>query len=132
MKSRTLSLTLIFTALLLVLVACSFSTARIEDAWMSSDAEGSNRTTTFSQDAVFYAQVDLRNAPDDTQLKASWIAVQAEGADPNFVIQETDFTTGSGMVNFELSNTNLWPTGSYKVDIYMNGELAKTLEFTVQ
>jgi hypothetical protein len=134
MNNRNLIMMLVVTAMLLSIAACggSFSTARIEEAWMSSDPAGDARTTAFSQDAVLYAQVDLRNAPDDTQLKAVWIAVQAEGAEPNFVIQETEFTTGSGLVNFELSNTNLWPVGSYKVDIYMNGELTQTLSFSIQ
>ena len=43
-----------------------------------------------------------------------------------------EFTTGSGLINFNLSNDNLWPTGSYKVDIYMNGTLTSTVEFSVQ
>jgi len=134
MKTRTVYPLLAALVLLAVLLACggSFSTAKIEAAWTSTDAEGNNRTTTFSQDSTFYAQVDLRNAPDDTTLKATWTAVQAEGAEPNFVIQETDFTTGSGLVNFELSNSNLWPVGTYKVDLYLNDELDKTLEFSVQ
>jgi len=134
MKIRNLTMMLVAAATLASIAACggSFSTARIEEAWMSSDQAGEARTTAFSQDAVLYAQVDLRNAPDDTQLKAVWIAVQAQGAEPNFVIQETEITTGSGLVNFELSNTNLWPVGSYKVDIYMNGELAQSLSFSIQ
>jgi hypothetical protein len=39
---------------------------------MATDEDGSNRTTVFSQEAVFYAMVDLKNAPDDTKLKAVW------------------------------------------------------------
>jgi len=29
-------------------------------------------------------------------------------------------------------NDNLWPTGTYKVDIYMNGTLTSTVNFNVQ
>lgn len=120
--------------LVLVLAACevSFSTANIGDAWMSTDEAGQNHTTTYAQDAVFYAQVDLRNAPDDTKVKAAWIAVNVEDVEPGFLINETDFTSGSGLVHFNLSNTNLWPKGTYKVEIYLNDKLAKTLEFQVQ
>jgi hypothetical protein len=115
-------------------LACggSITTANIGDAWMSTDEGGESRTSAFAQDAIFYAQVDLRNAPDDTKLKASWYAVNAEGVDPNFLIDETDFTSGDGLIHFDLENDSLWPVGDYKVDIYLNDSLAKTLTFTVQ
>ncbi|GAB4566224.1 MAG: hypothetical protein Kow0047_17430 [Anaerolineae bacterium] len=122
------------SAVVLFVMACSFSfsTANIADAWMSTDEEGNNRTTSFAQDDVFYAHVDLRNAPDHTRLKAVWTAVEVEDTQPNLTINETEFVSGSGTVRFELSNTDLWPRGKYKVDIYMNDELAKTLEFEVR
>jgi hypothetical protein len=68
MKNNKLFILAGLTALVLAALACggSFSTANIADAWMSTDTEGNNRTTVFAQDAVFYAQVDLQNAPDDT------------------------------------------------------------------
>jgi hypothetical protein len=120
--------------LVLSLAACevSFSTANIGDAWMSNDEAGKNRTTVFAPDEVFYAQVNLRNAPDDTKLKAVWTAVEAESVEPNYVINETEFVSGSGQVLFNLSNTNPWPAGKYKVDIYLNDKVAKTLEFEVR
>ena len=134
MKNNKLFILAGLTALVLAALACggSFSTANIADAWMSTDTEGNNRTTVFAQDAVFYAQVDLQNAPDDTALKAVWTAISAEGTDPNFVINETEFVSGSGVVYFELSNTNLWQVGTYKVDIYMNDALTKTVNFEVR
>jgi hypothetical protein len=61
-------------------LACggSVSTANVADAWMSTDEAGTNRTTVFAQDAVFYAQADLKNAPDDTILKSVWTAVDVQ------------------------------------------------------
>lgn len=134
MKGNKLSIILALLVLILASLACEFnaSTANIADAWLSADEAGDQRVTSYSQDAIFYAQVDLQNAPDDTVLKAVWIAVEAQDTEPNLVITETEFTTGSGVVNFNLTNDNLWPTGKYKVDIYMNGTLSKTLEFEVQ
>jgi len=134
MKINKLSVLAGLAAVVLSILACggSFSTANIADAWMSTDTDGNNRTTVFAQDAVFYAQVDLQNAPDDTKLKAVWTAVNAENTDSNLVINETEFVSGDGVVNFELSNDNLWPIGTYKVDIYMNDALAKTVNFEVR
>jgi hypothetical protein len=129
-------LTILFPLLALILasLACGFSasTANIPEAWMSTDEAGSNRTTTYTQDAEFFAQVELKNAPDDTTLKAVWTAVNAEGVDPNFVILEKEYTGGDDLVHFTLSNDSLWPAGEYKVDIYLNGNLDKTLTFIVQ
>lgn len=120
--------------LALVTMACSFniSTAKIQDVWMSIDEAGEKRTTTFTPDAVFYAQVDLRNAPDDTKLKTVWIAVEVIDTEPNLVLTETEFTGGSGMVTFNLTNDQLWPPGKYRVEIYLNGKLDKTIDFEVQ
>jgi len=134
MVKRNLLILVGVLMLVLATVACEFSasTANIADAWLSDSEEGSNRVTTFGQDAVFYAFADLRNAPDDTTLKAMWIAVEAEGVAPNFVINETEFTSGSNIVTFNLSNNNLWPVGKYRVEIYLNGKLDKTLDFEVR
>ena len=134
MKVNKFPMLLALMALVLSALACEFSasTATISDAWMSTDEDGTQRVTAFAQDAVFYAQVDLQNAPDDTTLKAIWTAVEAQDTEPNFVINETEFVTGSGLVHFTLSNDNLWPLGKYTVDIYMNDQLAQTLEFEVR
>lgn len=130
---RSIALVGVVTALA-ALTACeaSFSTAKISDAWMSTDEEGSERVTSYPPDAAFFAQVDVSNAPDDTTLKTSWIAVDVEGADPGLVIDEVETTTGSGVAFFTLTNDGPWPPGTYKVDIHLNGELDRTLEFSVQ
>ena len=134
MKGNKLPILFALFALILASLACevSASTATIADAWLSTDEAGAERVTSFAQDAVIYAQADLQNAPDDTTLKAVWTAVDVQDTEPNLVITETEFVTGSSVVNFNLSNENLWPTGKYKVDIFMNGELAKTLNFDIQ
>jgi len=35
-------------------------------------------------------------------------------------------------VDFTLSHDNPYPTGDYKIDIYLNGELAETVEFKIK
>ena len=134
MKIKKFPMFLALIVLFLSALACEFnaSTANISDAWMSSDEGGSQRVTAFAQDAVFYVQVDLQNAPDDTTLKAVWTAVEAQDTEPGLMITETEITTGDGLVHFTLSNDNLWPVGKYKVDIYLNNQLSKTVEFEVK
>lgn len=135
MKSFRLQMLLIAVVLVIGAMACegSISTANIKEAYMAADSEGANRTTVFSQDAIFFAFVDLANAPDDTTLKAVWTVVNAQDTDPNMMINESEFISGDALVHFQLENTDyLWPIGQYKVDIYLNGELDQTLNFEVQ
>ena len=121
-------------ALTLFILACGFnvSTANIADAWMATDESGSTRATSYGPSDTFYAIVDLRNAPDTTNLKAVWIAVNVEGASANQVINETSGTMGSGLLHFKLTNDGFWPNGQYKVDIYLNDKLDKTVTFEVR
>jgi hypothetical protein len=120
----------------LFLTACSFSasSANISSAKMATDKNGKNPTKTFSPDQPFYCIVELSNAPDDTKVRAVWTAVKVEGADANTKIDEANATSGSGQLQFNLSNQSSWPTGDYKVDLYLNDakEPTKTLEFQVQ
>ena len=135
MKRNYAVLLVIVMTLFTAALACSgsFSTANIANAWMATDADGNNPATVFSQEAIFFAVVDLKNAPDDTKLKAVWTVVNAEDTDPNLVINETEFTSSDALVHFQLENTDyLWPIGQYKVDIYLNDTLDKTLTFEVQ
>ena len=118
----------------LAMLACSFSasTASIKSAQMYRDPDGNEPTTVFAPTDIFYCLVDLANAPDDTTVKAAWTAVQVEGVEPDFFIDETELTSGSNTLTFQLSNDAPWPAGQYKVDLYLNGELDRTLEFEVR
>jgi hypothetical protein len=136
MELRRVSLAIVLVALLGAVLACggevSVSTAKVAEAYLSTDEAGENRTTVYSQDGTFYAQVDLKNAPEDTVLKAVWTVVEAQDTEANLVINETEYTAGSGQVYFTLSNNDPWPLGTYKVELYLNGELVNTLNFSVQ
>jgi hypothetical protein len=135
-RTTLLFLPLCAALLVLVLSACSFSasTANISSAKMARDQDGEQPTKTFSPDEPFYCIVELSNAPDDTKVRALWTAVKAEGAEPNTEIDKAKTTSGSGQLQFNLSNQGPWPTGDYKVDLYLNDakEPTKTLAFKVQ
>jgi hypothetical protein len=135
LKTRTTPIVLFFSLLVLAALACegSFSTANITGARLTTDSGGTQETTVFSGDQTFYCVVELANAPEDTTLRAVWTAVNVEGETPNLEINQTTATVGEDdVITFNLTNDQLWPPGQYKVDIYMNDELDRTLEFTVQ
>jgi hypothetical protein len=134
MNSRKWSILLVIGALVLASLACSFSasTASIAEAEMAKDEAGTQPTTVFAPEDIFYCNVELANAPDGTLVKSVWTAVDVEGADPNTPLDETEIESGSGTVHFNLSNSSAWPAGTYKVDLFLNDELDQTLEFTVE
>ena len=131
-RTTLFSLIGIFLALTL---ACSISasTAKVKEAFTARDVNGAHEATkVFSQDEVFYLLVTLENAPDDTVTKAVWYAAEAEGTAKNLKIDEAEFTSGDQQITFNLSNDQLWPVGTYKVEIYLNDKLNQTLEFSVE
>jgi len=134
MNNRKWSFFLVLSTFLLVTLACNFSasTAKIKEAKLARDKEGTQPTTTFAQDEIFYCNVELANAPDDTKVKAVWTAVQVEGNEPNTLIDQAELTSGDGTLHFNLTNNGKWPTGKYKVELYLNDKLDQTLEFTVE
>lgn len=125
---------LVLAALIVAALACQagFSTANIANAYTTADPNGGSSTTVFAPDQVFYAIVELKNAPEDTTVKAVWTAVNVEGVEPNTYLTETVLTSGDGTLTFELSNQNPWPAGQYKVDLYLNDKLDRSLTFEVR
>jgi hypothetical protein len=137
MKNKYMVLFAVF-ALVVSSLACSFGNTELglTNLRMALDQDGKNVTTTFSPTDVFYAVADLANAPQSTKVEAKWTAVNAADTEPNleFQTQNLDITeeSFSGTIYFQLSNDEGWPTGQYKVDLYLNGTLAQTAELSVQ
>ncbi|NLG71597.1 MAG: hypothetical protein GX495_06100 [Chloroflexi bacterium] len=134
MKKALFSLSCLLGLMLLVSAACSFnvSTANIREATMARDSEGAEPTTVFAPGDTFYLIVDLANAPDSTTVRADWTAVDVEGTEPNLFIDGTELTSSDAILTFNLTNDGLWPSGTYKVDLYLNDKLERTIEFQVQ
>lgn len=118
----------------IVLIACNYpvSTPRIENAVMARDYEGNFPTSVFNQQDTFYNLAELIDSPNESTVKAIWIAVNTDGIEPNLIIDETEIITRNGVIHFELNNETLWPRGFYRLDLFLNGELAQILEFEVQ
>lgn len=129
---------ILFVLVALFLAACggegvdvSFSTANISSATLAKDEAGTQKTTTFAPEDTFYLIIDLANAPEDTTVRADWMAVDVANTDPNTKIDDVELTSGSSTLTFDLANEGVWPVGEYKVDLYLNDELKQTLTFNV-
>ena len=134
MDRQKISIGLAGMVWLISILACGFSasTANISYARMARDYDGTDPTTVFTPDETFFCVADLQNAPDGTVIKADWYAVEVEGEEPKTFIDSAEVTSGSSSLHFELSNQGPWPVGKFKVELFLNGELKETIEFSVQ
>lgn len=125
-------------ALAMFATACSFSasTANIQDAIMTNtiDSEGKpgEEVVSFPADAaMLYVSAQLRNAPDNTQVKFSWTYVTGDQ-----LIDEITVDSGNISDRYIYSNlepTALLPEGDYMVQIYIDErtEPDATVKFVV-
>lgn len=87
-----------------------------------------NPTTTFKKDAAFiHAAIQIQDAPLNTIFRARWNP-------PNQEPLDFDLTTnGTRWLDFRLTPApDGFPAGEYKVEIYVNDQLADTKTFTVE
>ncbi len=140
LTGRAFGLILLAVLGLSVLSACGGGTPAITKAVMAKDVSGDTKdpvgvTTDFPADqAVFHTVVTIANLPSGSKVKTVWTAVDVgSAAAPNTKITETELAVdGSRNVDFTLTpNSGQFPPGSYKADIYLNGTLNQTLQFTV-
>jgi hypothetical protein len=132
MGKKRILLFLGLATLVLSALACEFSatTANIKDAYLVTDESSGTKTTTYTQDQPFVFVVELANAPDDTKVKAVWYAYDESGTATQFV--EKEMVTGGSPITFSATNNGPWPVGKYKVELYLNDKLNKTVEFSVE
>jgi outer membrane usher protein FimD/PapC len=94
----------------------------------------------FKTTDTFGVLVKLSAAKAGTKVKAVWIAANAGGMEDKKIFEkEVTFTEEAlesakikDRVDFTLSHDNPYPTGEYKVEIYLNGELADAIDFEIE
>ncbi|HLO14596.1 MAG TPA: hypothetical protein VK206_07195 [Anaerolineales bacterium] len=137
MKNKLMILAIAFL-LIISTAACAAqkSSLSVSNLRTSRDRDGKNAISTFSPSDVIYAVTDLANAPRGTKLEVRWIAVKAAGTESNKQFDAQTFNVTdelfTGTTFFQLSNAAPWPTGQYRVDLYLNDALADSAEFNVQ
>jgi len=132
-----------------VVLACNFSTntnsnsnsgsnsgpiSKMTMARDNGNGEPGDETNTFSPgDRKIHCLVTLKTPKEGTKITFTWWIVDAQGA-KNQKLKELDYTTDSDVqiVHGNLSSTRDWPSGKYKVEASVDGNLAKTVAFTVE
>ncbi len=130
---RRLLLLLVLAATMVPLSACGDSGPLAVKNVTFSTTEGGAATTTFSPtDRVIHAAIELSRLEPGLTAKTVWTAVDTE-AGQGIEVASNEFTSlAANTIQAQLELPNDWPTGKYRLDVYLNGTLAKTAEYTVQ
>ena len=98
-----------------------------------SGAPGDETESFAPTDRTIHCVATLKQAKAGTAMKFSWWIVDAEGS-KNQKIKEIDYTTKplENIVHGHLTLPQNWPSGKYKCQVYANGDLDKTINYTVE
>jgi hypothetical protein len=113
------------------------STGAIEELHMAKDngkGDPGDETKAFSPgDRTIHCVAKLAEAKSGTKMKFSWFIVDADGS-KNEKIKDIDYTTGAleNIVHGHLTLPQDWPSGKYRVDVFVNGNLEKTAQYSVK
>jgi hypothetical protein len=108
----------------------------VDSVNMARDDNGKpgDATTTFSpSDSKIHCVINLNKAKAGTKIRTVWVAASVEGYTSDQELKTLDYTTNS----FEKKITGYltkseWPKGRYRLEVYINGALDKTIDYTVE
>ena len=111
MRKSNLNLAICSVLLLLVILACSMSTANLSSLKVSKDKAGSSETTSFAPTDTIYVVGTVANAPGKVKVKGSL-------AGPVPSLEKTLDLEGSGTATYTFTPPPAgWPKGKYKVEV---------------
>jgi hypothetical protein len=108
----------------------------IQEIHMARDngrgAPGEETDSFNANDRTLHCVVKLKEAKKGQQMRFSWWIVDADGSQ-NQKIKDIDYTTRTleNVVHGHLTLPQDWPQGKYKVQVYVNGDLDRTVNYTV-
>ena len=107
----------------------------VEQLHMAKDdnnAPGASTTSFAPSDRKVHVVITLNKQKAGTLVRVVWIAADAEGV-KNKQLKTLDYTTTAADKEIPgfLRWPNDWPRGQYKVEVYLNGVLDNTVNYTV-
>jgi hypothetical protein len=153
MNMSRLAVLAIVTSSSLAISCGAFAKEKDDDA-ADSENEVSIEKTTLVRDAgdkfepvesfkptdTFGVLVKLNTAKVGTHVKGVWTIVDAGGMKNKKIFEKDVEMTAAALkeakeptrIDFSLSHDNPYPAGDYKMEVYLNGELADTIEFEIK
>jgi hypothetical protein len=90
-------------------------------------------------DRTVWCVIQLNQPKANTAVKFVWKAIDGEGAQNKYAYNGKDsmtfeYTTLPDIksVFSHVTYADDWPTGSYRVEVYINGTLDKTIDYTIE
>lgn len=113
---------------------------RFDEIVISAEKDGKKADAPFKVDApTVFLRAQMLDVPTDSKISCVWVAVQAQGAPANFVIDSvhetarTVFGIATNTFNCSLSKPrDGWPAGSYRVDLLVNDKKTNEAVFSVK
>jgi hypothetical protein len=138
MKIPRLRIALAGVGILAVMLACNALSRKptVSNIRMTTDESGKTAASSYAPGDKFFVFADLGGLSVGSDVQAKWYAVDAHGVALNSLINTSDYKYESGItyVYFQLSTSDGgdWPTGTYRVQMYLDGIMVGEREFAVQ
>ncbi len=138
--NKKLPIVMMVLALVLSTLACAAlgdGEPALSNSRTAFDEDGINTSAVFGAFDTIYVVSDLSNGAAGNVISSTWYVEDADGVDPNFVIDTVAYTVAEGenvdtiYFYFEPPDGG-WPAGIYRVEVFFNGNPSATLRFTVQ
>ena len=120
MRKSNLNLAICSVLLLVVILACSMSTANLSSLKVSKDKAGSSETSTFGPNDTVYVVGTVSNAPGKVKVKGLLAFDDVAGQQPGPIpgLEKTLDLEGSGTATYTFTPPPAgWPKGKYKVEV---------------
>lgn len=144
-KSYTWIYVLASLLTLLVFGACCFfgglfwlgnttSSPHVTNFRMTTDEQGQNTTLVYSPYQAFNVFFDVQGVDPGTHFEAKWYSENAVGFDSSAPLKVSDYYYEQGVssIYFQLTYSDSWPTGTYRVEVYMDGTKVGEEKFSVR
>ncbi len=138
MNAKKFYVLLSVMAVLMSVLACSLfsTTPTVSNVRLATDETGNTKVTSYTPSQSFFVFADLSDIKVGSTIEARWYAANVNGVDANKLINTSDYTYESGItyIYFKLGTTDGsdWPTGTYRVEIYLDGTKVGEQSFDVQ
>jgi len=96
---------------------------------LTADKAINDKTNSFKPNDTIYASVATEGTSSTATLKARWTYQDGRAVDES---TQTIAPTGDARTEFHISKPDGWPTGKYKLEVFLNGAPAGTKDFSVE
>ena len=95
---------------------------------LTADKTINDKTDSFKPNDTIYASVATEGTAASATLKARWTYQNGQAVDES---TQTIAPNGDARTEFHISKPDGWPTGKYKLEVFLNGSSTATKDFEV-